>query len=98
MVSFMCLPSRIRSLLCLLLCAAAFTTPAAGQTQPASCDVPAQNLYVRDVMTDIYFWYSQIPDIDPVAFASPAEYLDAIRYRPLDETFSYVASRAATEA
>lgn len=88
---------RLRVLIVLALTLAAASS-AAAQNGPVSCDVPAQNLYVRDVMTDIYFWYSQIPDVDPVAFASPAEYLEAIRYRPLDETFSYVAPRAATEA
>ncbi len=72
--------------------------PVSAQTQPASCDIPAQNLYVRDVMTDIYFWYEHIPGLEPVGFESPAHYLEAIRYRPLDETFSYIASKAETEA
>ncbi len=49
-------------------------------------------------MTDIYCVDREIPDVDPVAFESPAHYLDAIRHRPLDETFSYIAPRAATEA
>ena len=97
MVSGMGLVRRIAVVL-LGLSVTVCAAPAAAQTQPVSCDVAAQNLYVRDVMTDIYFWYREIPAVDPVAFASPEQYLEAIRYRPLDETFSYVAPRAATEA
>jgi carboxyl-terminal processing protease len=85
-------------ILVLALCLGACAPSAAAQSQPASCDIPAQNLHVRDVMTDLYFWYREIPDVDPAAFDSPAAYLEAIRYRPLDETFSYIAPRAATEA
>lgn len=90
--------SRLRALLLVTLSVGAFTTNASAQAQPASCDVSGQNLFVRDVMSDIYYWYREIPDVDPVTFDSPAAYLEAIRYRPLDETFSYIASRAATEA
>ena len=90
--------SRGRVACGLALCLAAVVATANAQTQPASCDVAGQNLYVRDVMRDIYFWYREIPDVDPVAFDSPEAYLEAVRYRPLDEAFSYIAPRAATEA
>ena len=66
--------------------------------QPASCTTVGQNLYVRDVMTDLYFWYSEMPNADPAAYDSPESYLEAVRYRPLDNTFSYITSRAANEA
>ncbi len=89
---------RLRVAALLVTAIAACAPDVHGQAQPASCDLPAQNLYVRDVMTDLYFWYQHIPDIDPAGFESPAHYLEAIRYRPLDETFSYIASKAATEA
>ncbi len=78
---------------CLLIVAA----PAAAQTA-GSCSTVSQNLTVRDIMDEHYLWYRFIPDVDPARFRSPEAYLDAIRYRPLDETFSYVTSRAATEA
>jgi hypothetical protein len=64
----------------------ALAPPAAAQSAPASCDVPAQNLYVRDVMADIYFWYQHIPDVDPVAFESPAHYLEAGRVNEFETT------------
>jgi carboxyl-terminal processing protease len=66
--------------------------------QLRSCTVARQNLYVRDVMQQYYFWYQFLPDPDPTRFASPEAYLDRIRYRPLDESFSYISGKAADEA
>ena len=49
-------------------------------------------------MSDIYLWYQQLPDVDPARYDTPEAYLEAVRYRPLDSFFSYVADRASTEA
>src|ERR1051325_6755976 len=65
---------------------------------PSSCTTAGENLFVRSVMSDLYFWYREIPAVDPVQFDSPEEYLEAIRYKPLDHTFSYITSRAANDA
>jgi C-terminal processing protease CtpA/Prc len=65
---------------------------------PASCTTAQQNLYVREVMSDIYFWYREIPNLDPAKFDSPEAYLDAIRYKAIDHTFSYITSRASNDA
>lgn len=65
---------------------------------PATCTVTSQNLFVRDVMTDIYFWYQDIPPVNPVAYPSPEAYLDAVRYLPLDTRFSYIGAKAAEDA
>ena len=35
---------------------------------------------------------------DPAGYDSPEAYLEAVRYRPLDTTFSYITSRAASDA
>ncbi|HEY6508999.1 MAG TPA: S41 family peptidase, partial [Vicinamibacterales bacterium] len=72
-------------------------SPSAAQTA-ASCTPTGKNLFVRDVMTDLYLWYTEIPALDPSRFPSPEAYLDAIRYRPLDSSYSYIADRASTEA
>jgi hypothetical protein len=64
----------------------------------ANCSIPGQNAFVHDTLFDIYFWYRELPDTAPALFASPEAYLEAVRYRPLDRTFSYIASRADTEA
>lgn len=75
------------------------TTAAVAEAQgPKSCSIVNQNLYVRDVLSDIYLWYRYLPNVDPARFESPDAYLSAVRYRPLDSTFSYITSRAAEEA
>jgi C-terminal processing protease CtpA/Prc len=70
-------------------------TPALAQSD---CSVLGQNTFVRDVMVEFYLWYQEMPDVDPALFNSPEAYLEAVRFRPLDETFSYIADQAATEA
>jgi C-terminal processing protease CtpA/Prc len=49
-------------------------------------------------MTEFYLWYQEMPDVDPALFDSPEAYLEAVKFRPLDESFSYIAELAATEA
>lgn len=73
-------------------------SPAAAQNGPASCTTSGQNLYVRDVMSDLYLWYAFMPPINPVRFSSPEAVLEALRYRPLDESFSYITTKAANDA
>ncbi len=69
-----------------------------GQRLNQGCSTPAQNLFVHDAMTDLYLWYDTIPTLNPTTFDSPESYLEAIRYRPLDSTFSYITPRAASDA
>jgi hypothetical protein len=76
----------------------AIAADAPAQSGPSSCTTTGQNLYARDVMSDLYFWYREIRAVDPTTFDSPEAYLDAIRYLPLDRTFSYITSRAAADA
>jgi carboxyl-terminal processing protease len=72
--------------------------PAHAQGSFISCTTAGKNLHVRDVMTDLYLWYAEMPDVDPRSFASPEAYLEAVRHRPLDSTFSYITSREANDA
>lgn len=62
------------------------------------CSSVLQNWYVRDAMTDLYLWYEHIPQVNSLQYATPEAYLEAIRYRPLDATFSYIGLKAADEA
>ena len=87
---------RLFGPLVLLLAIAGAAAPAAAQGR--SCSALQQNVSVRNVMTDRYLWYRDVPDVDLTAYASPEAYLDAVRYRPLDGTFSYITSRAANDA
>ena len=62
------------------------------------CSIVGQNRFVRDAMHDVYLWYRDIPDPDPTTFTSPEAYLDAVRHRPLDSSFSYIATQAESDA
>lgn len=70
-------------------------TPVLGQ---ADCSVVGQNTFVRDTLDEYYLWYQQLPDLDPALYPSPEAYLDAVRFRPLDSSFSAIAPKAETEA
>lgn len=72
--------------------------PAGAQSGPRNCTIPIQNLYVRDVLDEYYFWYRELPRLNASNYPSPEAYLEAARYRPLDSSFSYITSRAANEA
>jgi C-terminal peptidase prc len=88
----------VRTAACLLALLFAAAAPASAQWRVTSCTTTGKNLFVRDVLSDIYLWYTQIPDYNPAAFPSPEAYLDAVRFRPLDSGFSYITSRAANDA
>jgi carboxyl-terminal processing protease len=81
-----------------LILALSTALPVRAQSGPVSCSTSGKNLYVRDVMTDLYLWYAQMPGVNPTSFASPEEYLEAVRFRQLDSTFSYITSREANDA
>src|SRR5580765_5827664 len=81
----------------LTLIAAGAAVPARAQG-PTSCTVPGENVYVRNVMSDIYLWYAMMPNVNPTAYDSPEAYLEAVRYKTLDSHFSYITSRAANDA
>lgn len=81
----------------LLLVLPASNVPAGAQDL-ANCSTVSQNLFVRDAMADVYFWNTEIPAVNAAQFTSPEAYLDRVRYRPLDERFSYIGSRAEEEA
>jgi C-terminal peptidase prc len=69
------------------------------QTPPANCSVTSQNLWVRDQLNTYYYWNRFLPaNINPVTYNSPEEYLEAVRYRPIDNTYSYIQSAAANDA
>ena len=82
----------------LLALPAANPSGPAAQAQTANCSIAGQNRYVRDVLFEFYYWYRELPNINPAAFPSPQAYLEAVRYRPLDSTYSYIANRAEQEA
>lgn len=74
------------------------SSPSAPDATGTSCSTLGQVQTVRTTMREWYFWYSQMPDPDPGSFGSPEQYLEAVRYRPLDTTFSYIALKAESDA
>lgn len=82
-----------------VVCALLAPWPASAQGGPSNCSVASQNLYVRDVLNSFYYWYPQLPaNVSPTSFTSPEAYLEAVRYRPIDNTYSYITSAAANDA
>lgn len=90
----------IRRLAALVL-AASFGACGGDESAPApvgSCSTLGQVEFVRDTLQNIYFWYRELPNPDPAGFASPEAYLEAVRYRPLDSSFSYIANKEESNA
>jgi carboxyl-terminal processing protease len=72
--------------------------PSLARAQATDCSTTGQNQYVRAVLRDYYYWYRELPDPDPAQFASPEAYLEAVRFRPQDTSFSYVSNEATSDA
>lgn len=85
--------ARAVAAVCILLLGA---SPALAQS--AACSALAKTTFVRDTLDELYLWYRELPDLDPARVATPEEYLEAVRFRPVDRTFSFVTSRAASDA
>lgn len=82
----------MRKLLALVL--AVLATSAAAQ----DCSILGQNQTVYQTMKDWYYWYKNLPVVTPATFADPEAVLDALRYRPLDATFSYISTASSSQA
>lgn len=87
-----------KSVLVLIVVCLVSPVAAYAQSGPRNCTPLSQNMFLRDVLDEYYLWYRELPRANPANYATPQAYLDAVRYRPLDATFSYVTSRAANEA
>ena len=79
----------------LLVLALITAVPVWAQSGPRICTPTTQNIFVRDVLDEYYYWYRELPRLNVSNYPSPEAYLYAARYRPFDETFSYITSRAA---
>ena len=66
---------------------------------PSNCTTASQNLWVRDALNEVYYWYQFMPPgVVPTRYNSPEAYLEAVRYRPIDNTYSFITSAAASDA
>ena len=73
-------------------------TPLPAAAQAINCDTTGKVLNTRDVMDRFYLWYDRMPAVDAARFDSPEAYLEAVRYRPIDNSFSWITSRESFEA
>lgn len=94
------LPLTLSVLIALSGCGGDSTSPTEPMTPSAGgqCSTLGQVEFVRTTLQDIYLWYTQLPDPDPAGFNSPESYLDTVRYRPIDTSYSYITSKAASDA
>jgi len=90
------MPKRLPAVL-VCLAALAASMPSALEAQ-STCGVPTQNRFVRDALVEYYYWNRELPSVNPTTFASPQAYLEAVRFKPLDATYSFIASRADQDA
>ena len=82
----------------LSLALAAAVCPSGSAEAQSTCSVPTQNRVVRDALVEYYYWNRELPSTNPSTFASPQAYLEAVRFKPLDATYSFIASRADQDA
>ena len=69
------------------------TQPASGYpADPASCDAAGQRSWLRDYMSDQYFWYDQQGPADAAASTLP-QYFESLLFKPLDR-YSFTQSTA----
>ena len=81
-----------------VLALAACGGPTGPEADSSDCSIVGENRQVRERMRDIYYWYREMPDPNPASFASPEAYLEAVRYKALDSSFSYMTTKAASDA
>jgi carboxyl-terminal processing protease len=74
------------------------TSADTGGSAASNCTTLGQCTFVRDTLQSYYYWYKELPNPDPGTFASPEAYLEAVRYKTLDTTFSYITSKASSDA
>jgi carboxyl-terminal processing protease len=82
---------------CLFGLALAACGGSGGGNNPDDCSIAAQNQAVYTTMQQWYFWYQELPELDPATFASPEALLESLRFAPLDR-FSYLTTQAEEEA
>jgi carboxyl-terminal processing protease len=85
-------------LVAVLIAAACGGANSTSPDAPSDCSIANENKFVRDQLRSVYFWYRELPDPAPASFASPEAYLEAVRYKPIDTTYSYVAVKAVSQA
>ena len=88
---------KLSALLVLAFAAACGENPVGG-SETEDCSPAGQVQFVRDTLRQWYLWYGDLPDPAVSSFSSPEAYLEAVRNKSFDESYSYIANRAESEA
>jgi membrane-associated protease RseP (regulator of RpoE activity) len=88
----------VRTLASVIVLVITCAAPRVTSAQAVNCETTGKVLYARDVMDRFYLWYDRMPAVDPARYESPEAYLAAVRYRPIDESFSWITSRESFDA
>lgn len=80
----------------LVLCVAVFSFQGCEKDEDVNWDKEA-NTQLLNVMNDYYYWYNQMPSIDPNNYSNPKELLEALRVNPPDK-WSYITTKQELEA
>jgi carboxyl-terminal processing protease len=72
--------------------------PVAPSDAGDDCSTRGQVEFVRTTLRDMYLWYRDLPDPPTSSFSSPEAYLEAVRNQTFDQSYSYIANRAESEA
>jgi C-terminal processing protease CtpA/Prc len=89
---------RLRRLAAAVSALMALACSAAPPADAQSCTTLGQTTFVRDTLDEYYFWYREMPKLSPALYPSPEAYLEAVRYKPIDTSYSYITSRASNDA
>jgi C-terminal peptidase prc len=79
-------------------CLGCGTESPTGGTDADDCSTLEQVQFVRTTLRDIYLWYRDLPDPAPSSFSSAEAYLEAVRNRDFDQSYSYIADQAESDA
>jgi len=64
---------------------------------PQSCEVVDRNIWLYDLMQDVYLWETMLPEVDPTTFESPEALMSALRYADIDR-WSRIRDKTTTNA
>ena len=57
--------------------------------QRGTCSALSQTTFVRDTLDELYYWYRNLPDVDPARAATPEAFLDAESYPGVSLIIAY---------
>jgi len=71
-----------------------------GLNPVGGCSAADERQAVHDIMTDVYYWYDQVPEVDPEDYSSNEELLDVLIQpeKDIGKKYSYLTTVEAEDA